>query len=405
MLRSVYDVLYKKPKLKRKLKGEKEALAQAIVASGRMRLDADNEANFTRLISPEDRVDLTFTMREMADNKLRARAEAQLLVQLSKKYDTETAKQKLPALMEKVKQDLTKKHPVKKQTELMMARALVLCNSEPVIRLIHKEQAEIFISFGQSIGELMDVARWERAGANSGLQAVGAGENSIYVSCGGHPFLAEEEYRHTGDGPAALARFMIIAAQETGHHGDMIRDASNKWIGRHSAVQWYRQPAPKAAAARNADHQQTDRMWKLCQDNGLNRVAKWESDLQFFRKVKVRNARQMTTWLLTKCGWIGFKLLVKKRTHMKFPKLQRDKYPAQLMQTFFADMLANLAPDADVYRRKDPREEEAVMVIEAVARVPQQVVKWGHEAVRATTPKLYEFYYHQIVPACEKALR
>ena len=74
-----------------------------------------------------------------------------------------------------------------------------------------------------------------------------------------------------------------------------------------------------------------------------------------------------------------------------------------LLKVFFPDMLFNLTPVAEVYRRKDPNEEEAIVCIEAVARVPQQVVKWGHEAVRASTPALYALYYGEIVPACDAA--
>ena len=286
-----------------------------------------------------------------------------------------------------------------------MARALVLCNALPVISLIHQEGAEIFISFGQSVGEVMDIARWEQVGENSGLQAIGGGENAVYVSCGGHPFLTEKEYRHSGDGPPALARFMIIAAQETGHNGDMIRDAAGRWMGRHSAVNWHRAPSGKAGAGRHSDIATTEKIWNECERLGLNRIAEWERHLQFYRKVKVKSWRRMLAWCGCKGGWIVFKWLMKNRSPQPLPRLQRDKYPCMLLQIFFPDMLANLTPAADVYRRTNAQEEEAIAVIEAVARVPQQVVKWGDRAIRATTPKLYDFYYGQIVPACAKAMR
>jgi hypothetical protein len=59
-------------------------------------------------------------------------------------------------------------------------------------------------------------------------------------------------------------------------------------------------------------------------------------------------------------------------------------------------MAFNLAPEAEVYRNPDPLVEEAIAVIEAVARVPQQVHKWGHAAVKAAWPNLYDFYYGTI---------
>ena len=405
MHKSVYDVTHLKYRLHKKLPAEQEALAQAIIASGKMRLDADTESNFVRLLLPKERIDLTFTLREITTPKLRAASQARLLALLSKRYDAKAAEARAAECMEIIKHDLDKRHSVAPQTELMMARALVACNALPVITLIHREGAEIFISFGQSVGEVMDVARWEQMGENSGLQAVGGGENAVYVSCGGHPFLTKDEFRHSGDGPPALARFMIIAAQETGHNGDMIRDANGRWIGRYSAEDWQRAPSKKSGTGRISDIKTTEFIWSECRRLGLNRIAQWERNLQFYRKVKVRSWRHTLAWIGSKGGWQVFKLLMKKRSRATLPHLQRDATPCMLLQTFFPDMLANLEPQADVYKRKNPQEEEAIACNEAAARVPQQVVKWGHQAVRTTTPKLYDFYYGEIVPACEKALK
>lgn len=70
------------------------------------------------------------------------------------------------------------------------------------------------------------------------------------------------------------------------------------------------------------------------------------------------------------------------------------------IEAFLADMAFNLAPDADVYRHPDPQVEEAIAVIEAVARVPQQEHKWGREAVAAAWPSLHAFYYGTVISAC-----
>jgi hypothetical protein len=405
MVKSVYDVMYKTPKLHKKLPPREEALASAVIASGKMRLDADTESNFVRLLAAEDHLDLTYTLREIAGKELRPIKQKQLFELLCKQRDPVKARELVNSYFKKLEEDIAKKHPVNPKTEKMIARALVLCNALPVIELIHLEGAEIFISFGHSVGDVMDVARWEKSGKNSGLQAVGGGENAVYVSCGGNPFLSKEEARHSGDGKAALARFMIIAAQETGHNGDMIRNENGTWSGRHSALGWQREPNPKAGAARLADIARTEQLWSKCREYGLNRIARWESDVQFFRKVKVRNARSIAKWLGCKLGWLYLRLVIRGKAHMPLPKLQRATYPCQQLQAFFSDQLANLAPEHEVYRRKNPKEEEAVAVIEAVARVPQQVVKWGHHAVRATAPALYDFYYGEVVPACEIAIK
>jgi hypothetical protein len=68
-----------------------------------------------------------------------------------------------------------------------------------------------------------------------------------------------------------------------------------------------------------------------------------------------------------------------------------------------ADMRFNLAPKADAYSRDNPVEEEAIACIEALARVPQQMNKWGHKATRVLMPNLYKIYYTQVIPACIKS--
>ncbi len=60
----------------------------------------------------------------------------------------------------------------------------------------------------------------------------------------------------------------------------------------------------------------------------------------------------------------------------------------------------NLAPVADVYSSDDKNIETAIACIEALARVPQQVNKWGHGATFYLWRNLYKFYYHKVIPGC-----
>lgn len=402
---SVYDINYRRYKLHRRLKPKLEALAAAIAASGRLRIDDDESTNFVRLLLPEERVDATFSRREVTDPGLLEKSKMRLLEILLSRHDAHQAQKLTARYIERVQEDIKRKAHVSARIELMMARALVLCNEPEVIELIHCEGAEIFISFGHSVGDVMDVARWAEMGKNSGLQAVGAGENAIYVSCGGHPFLDKEEYRHSGDGPSALARFMIIAAQETGHNADMIRDEQGRWAGRFSAVGWGRAPSAVAGKGRISDINNTQQLYDFCLRAGLLRIRRWEEHLQFYRDKKLWGHRRALAWLLARGSWLGFSLWLWSHGHAQLRALQRSQYPATLLAIFFPDMLANLTPVADVYRRNNPQEEEAIACIEAVARVPQQVIKWGKVAVQYTTPSLYRIYYGEIVPACRKALR
>lgn len=401
---SVYDVLYKRPKLHKKLRAPAEVLAQAIVASGRLRIDAGHEGNFVRLLVPGQQINMTFSLRELNEPALAERAKMRLMVALSRRNPAAKAQELVEQYWNKAKQDGTKKN-LSAQTELMVARALVLCNALPVMRLLHLEGAEFFVSFGQSVGDVMDIARWQEVGDNSGLQAVGGGENAVYVSAGGHPFLADDERTYMSDGFPALARLMIIAAQETGHNGDMRRDEHGRWVGRYSSEGWHRAPSRKAGEGRRADIARTERLYNCCLNMGLRRLATWERHLKFYRDQKLFNWRRLVAWLLAKLGWLAFKIALRVRNMHGLGKLQRDRYPATLLSIFFPDMLANLTPEADVYMRKNPMEQEAIACIEAVARVPQQAVKWGHEAVKCCTPRLHRFYYTEIVPGCVRALK
>ena len=82
---------------------------------------------------------------------------------------------------------------------------------------------------------------------------------------------------------------------------------------------------------------------------------------------------------------------------------KKEEYMGSHLAMAIADMKFNLAPEADAYVGRNPRETEAIACVEALARVPQQVIKWGHETTRFMMPCLYEIYYKQVIPACYKA--
>jgi hypothetical protein len=405
MYRSVYDVQHERYKLDRKLPPVQETLAQLIISSGRMRIDAEFSKNFQRLLLSEFSINDTFSWRELDDANLRPQSIERLQRKMAKKLPAEQALALAQQHIGQLHNTLTQKGQVPSKTELMLARALVLCNEPEVIQLIHQEKAEIFISFGQSVGDVMDVARWQEVGSNSGLQAVGGGENAVYISCGGNPFLSEDEYNHGGDGKSALARFLIIAAQETGHNADMVRNEHGQWIGRYSAIHWGREPSPKAGQGRKRDIARCHLVWRETIRCGLNRVAPWEEHLKFYHDKKIRGARVNVQWLMCKLGWLVMASIMASRGLSPLLTLQRSGYPCMQLRVFFSDMQANLTPIADVYKRGNPKEEEAVACIEAVARVPQQVIKWGHRAVSFVSPALYDMYYVDIIPACRKALK
>ena len=149
MNKSVYDVLHLRYRFHRPLNKAQERLAQAIVASGRMRLDADNESNFVRLLLSGEQINMTFTQREIADVKLYEKSYERLLLASLQRYDTPKARTLTKQSLDRVKEDFKKRHPVSAKTEMMMARALVCCYAYRVIHLLHLDKADIYISFGQ----------------------------------------------------------------------------------------------------------------------------------------------------------------------------------------------------------------------------------------------------------------
>lgn len=70
-----------------------------------------------------------------------------------------------------------------------------------------------------------------------------------------------------------------------------------------------------------------------------------------------------------------------------------------MLRSMIADMKFNLAPVADVYKRDDKEAEEAISCVEALARVPQQVNKWGYLTTKAMMEGLYHVYYGQVIPS------
>ena len=68
-----------------------------------------------------------------------------------------------------------------------------------------------------------------------------------------------------------------------------------------------------------------------------------------------------------------------------------------MIMAMIEDMQSNLAPNAEVYKRSDPNAAEAIACVEALARVPQQVMKWGYLTTKSTMHDLYNVYYREVI--------
>ena len=275
-----------------------------------------------------------------------------------------------------------------------------------MIQLLLQSGTELFVSYSHNVADLMQVKDWETHGKASGMQATESAGTAVFVSASGDPFFEGEHKTYTTDGFPALARMVVIAGQELGHFSDLRRAQDGRILGRYSTDAMHSQlrADPVPGAGRIADMTQVARLKEAYHRAGLSRLRRAEHGVAFYHK----RWRYSPPWWFYQSwrfmAWLLFLISCKNRhIHLKLGTYPYHRH-GEALELYLADMAFNLAPDADVYRNPDPLVEEAIAVIEAVARVPQQVHKWGHSGVRLAWPNLYRFYYSTIIPGCMRAV-
>ncbi len=373
-----------------------EELALALVASGKLRISADHTRNFVRYGTSNS--DLTFTARELTDKALAPATRARV----ARLVAPAQGEQGVADVWAHLRADLKKAGGVDEHKEMQVARVLVQAAHAAVIQLLIASGTEIFVSYAHNVADLMAVHEWQGNGLNSGLQATDSAGTAVYISCGGDPFFEGDQKTYTTDGFPALARMVVIAGQELGHFADL-RRTPRGITGRHSTDPNHSQlrANPVAAEARLSDGRQVAAMSVAYQAAGLKRLLVAEKRVAFYH-ARLRYSPQWVLSQIWRFGvWVWFvKQVTKKKLPIKF-KLLPTMRCGHLIEAFVADMAFNLAPEADVYRHPDPLVEEAIAVIEAVARVPQQEHKWGAAAVTIAWPRLHGFYYQSVIAACK----
>lgn len=400
-----YHTLFKRPALEpdKYWPAEKEHLSQRIVASGLLRINTDNGRNF--ILYQGTDFDKSFSIRELTDPAL---------LPETKRIIADT----LPGMAgargiadtyQRLLNESRKTGMILPEREAQIARLLIQATEPCVIELCLKFGVKLFVSYSHNIGDLMPVHSWESDGTNSGMQSVSDDATAVYVSCGGDPFVeSEDEKTYTSDGFPALARLLVIAGQELGHFADILRDDHGHTTGRHSAYLWPLRAKEAVRQARLNDQQTVARWIQIMNQLGMPLLEQREKTLIFVRKHRPWSAER--AWHTLRIAEIKklMRATAKKQSIALlnvFPtSLPEHPHFAHNVMRCLADMAFNLAPEADVYRRANPIEEEAIACIEALARVPQQVNKWGHDVTRLCWPNLYKVYYEQVIPACEKGL-
>ena len=400
---SIYHILDKTPSIyEEDMQIEYENLAKKLVNSGRMRIDTDYYCNFSRFYDPSSGINIMMTKEELTDPNLLILTKQtikNLYLQKNKNITNEQITKIITELLNQTKKLLA----VNAETQIQLARIFVQSAHPIVIKWLLLDRTQVFLTYSHNIGDVMDISSWKTSGTNSGMQSTDGNNVCIYVSCGGDPFAPNNTTNpFYGDGFAAAARLQIIAGQEIGHYADIMRDAQGRQIGRHSANFACTRAKPHVKQGRRDDITRCQKLYNNLLSWGMDQLLSLEGKLKFYDKQKISGL---------KVFWI--KLLIKyhKRKFLQFAtyhhcifikRFSSEKYMGIMIKAMILDMQSNLSPVADVYKRNDPEAEEAIACVEALARVPQQVMKWGYLTTKATMHDLYKIYYGEVIPSLIK---
>ena len=192
---------------------------------------------------------------------------------------------------------------------------------------------------------------------------------------------------------------LVIAAQEIGHYADIKRDGQGNQITRHSANFACTQATPHVKEGRKNDIERCNELSDRLLKNGMSKLIALETKLKFYDQKKLSGLRGW--WIRIFTQKYRHKLLQFAHKHNLYfvKRFDREKYMGLMIAAMIEDMQSHLSPIADVYKRDNPEAEEAISCVEALARVPQQVMKWGYLTTRATMHDLYKVYYSEVIPS------
>lgn len=400
-MNSIYHILDKPPAIEQEdVQTEYENLARALVSSGKLRIDTDYYCNFVHFNSPKDKVNIVLSYDELNNPSLIPEAKDKIKNLYHTKHKNLSDSQ-VNSVFNKLNEQIKQNLMISEELALRLARTLVQAAHPIVIKWLLLDKTEIFITYSNSIGDVMDIKTWKRAGSNSGMQSTDGQKACVYVSCGGDPFAENsKDFPTQGDGWAAAARLQIIAGQEIGHYADIKRDYKGRQVTRHSANFSCTRAAPHVKQGRKNDIERCKGLLAtLKKEAGISKLIELENQLKFYDKQKISGPK--IWWLRLHIQIYRHKLLKfadKKEMHF-IKRFNRDKYMGLMIAAMIEDMQAQLSPGADVYKRDDKEAEEAISCVEALARVPQQVMKWGYLTTRATMHDLYRVYYNEVIPS------
>lgn len=363
---NLYNILYTKPALAAEhMFTSLEALAQDLVASGLLRIDADERSNFVRY--PIDDEALFFSYRELHVPAL--------LPRVSKQISAET--------IATLKTNFKTITPISAELELKIARLIVQSAHPAIIKLALLEEVEFFASFAYNVSDLMAMHEFQNFYGTGGLQAFDTARTRIYISCAGNPFSNNPEQASQAFG--AMARFMIIGAQEIAHYSDLARNDYGGVVGRFSARRY-------CLEARRKDMAWLSEVSEKLYSIGLAKAAKIEQSVSFYAKHRRGSMmHRMTSFK----SFLYNKLIRFRAKKIGIPIAQL--HTARWLAVMLSDMKFNLDPQG--YEDENRMREELTKSAEALARVPQQELKWGRKTVAFLYPNLHKIFYGEVIPS------
>ncbi|KJV54968.1 hypothetical protein OCHUTO_1028, partial [Orientia chuto str. Dubai] len=194
---NLYHILHKLPAIEHEdMMVEYENLAQALVQSGKLRVDAEPKSNFIRLSEPSLNINIAISNEELNEPNLQESTKTMLMNIYKKKIaDEEKALHKVNQIVETLQKKMAMQLIIEAELLLKLARLFVQSAHPIVIHWLLLERVEVFISYSNQIGDVMDIATWKYAGQNSGMQSTNVNNMAIYVSCGGDPFSFPKRYQ------------------------------------------------------------------------------------------------------------------------------------------------------------------------------------------------------------------
>lgn len=405
MFTNLYHIASFRPVLRREnMTVGREELAQRLVKSGQLRIDAGERINFARLYIPDLRVSSMFSYRELHDKTLAPKTKKKITKELEGESQGPALEAKVQKHIKILKAELDKYQPVSSEEELQLARLIVQATHPVVIMLILIEGVEIFISHSHNIGDVLDIVSWQQSGNNSGMQSTNGKDAAIFISCGGNPLIDNEsKTAEYGDGWPARARVLIIGGQELGHYSDIMRDENGHQASRYSANFSATKAKEHVRIGRIKDIKTSKQILDDLNEIGLADLVETEKKIKFYIDNKNKGIRYLVQAAKLKIQKIALLNRAKKKNITFLNLLTHESRFATLTKAMVEDMLFNLSPKADVYQNPNKDVEEAIACVEALARVPQQVNKWGKPLTQVLMKNLYQIYFTEVIPGCVKA--